>query len=444
MSLWQIFHSVKTVLSQDPSQLDPSGQVILLLSPYISQNSVTGDDVKINITNFVNGVIKSTNEQQIPDVIDELEHLVSHYATQNHKGHVITDCILEGLTEALRTQTGAIKFNNIYKVQQAYWDRLQYHDPDRHRMHRTIRINGMPFAEGALVYLMRCYADKYGINLEIIDIAWRDVGAALLTNRVDVAFYPNNIIKQLGGLHRLARNRLVFRTAPVFTYNNYYFLSRANFIPRKPDLSAITKGVAVVPNSDHEEVLKDWYKHESPRRFLWKVKSKPSLEKIIVPVASPDDALRDVVDGDVDYCVAGGIHTQYATEALKGIIQSSEIPVRSSEIPGVSAGTDVFFWAVSSRMDDSKWILKDVISLWAHVNNEWQTIKKGARDNKLRAHCVTYVNRQPNQAFVTDEKGRTPEYPEDIFERLASLIDKHDQFLDPPAGEILPIDIEGW
>jgi hypothetical protein len=221
MSLWDIFHSVKTVLNQGPSRLDPPRQVILLLSPYISQNSDLTKDVKINITNFVKDAIKFTNEQQVSEIIDELEHLVSHYAKQKDEGRVIkdegrviADCILEGLTEALKTQTGAIKFNNIYKVRQAYWDCLQYYDPDRHRMHRTIRINGMPFAEGALVYLMAYYADKYGINLEIIDIAWRDVGAALLTNRLDIAFYNNNITKQLEGLHRLAGNRCNFSISP--------------------------------------------------------------------------------------------------------------------------------------------------------------------------------------------------------------------------------------
>jgi hypothetical protein len=405
-----------------------------LLAPYISQQlPILSDDVQKNITNFVHEITKNTSSDGKKDLIDELKHLVSHYAKKKNIGHAVTTCVLDGLTKTLgEPGSKSVSFNDIYQVRQAYWAHQEPYNPDKHRMHRTIRINGMPFAEGVLVYLMEHYAHQYAINLEIIDIPWRDVGAALLTNKIDVAFYNETITKQMESLHRLMDNRLLFRSDKAFTYKKYYFLSKtAN--PVEPDLASMNEpNIAVVSNSDYVDVLANWCEKK-----LGENKWNEAFQRVMVPVRSPDEAFRMVVDGEVTYCIAGGIHAQYAKQAFPQLFNTPH------EITNINIETDVFFWTASSRADNCKKTLSDMISLWIQVKNEWLTIKNGqdADNKRLRSHCVTYVNRQPNEAFVICT---TKAECDDLFTtNLASLISNHDEFHVPKAGGFEHITIAG-
>ncbi|MEE9426065.1 MAG: hypothetical protein V3V18_13975 [Methylococcales bacterium] len=448
MSCDEIYDSVVNYFStKKPSDIQvPSERVIQLLSPYISQNlgalernDIVRNDIKNNISNFVQELCTLATKD--PDkkgalkkeLIDELKHLVSHYAKKECIGPQVADYILDELANSLITQSttteinNPIKFDDISDVRQAYWDRRKHNDKilraDKHRMHRTIRINGMPFAEGVLVYLMEYYADNFAINLEIIDIPWRDVGTALLTNRIDVAFYNKSIEEQMKGLHRLLDNRLLFRSDKVFTYKTYYFLSKTTN-PKKPDLSNMTEpSIAVVSYSDHVEVLTNWCK------FFYPDDWKKPFERAVFPVRSPDEALRMVVDGVATYCIAGGIHAQYASNSFPGLLQQDAI--------SKCHVTPVYFWTVSSRADDCKRILKDMISLWIQVESEWLTLKNGqdANNKDLQSRCVTYVNRQPNQAFVIP--GGDIQYDDLFTKNLAQLINKHDVFHRPSVNEFI-------
>lgn len=450
MSCEQIRDSVVEALSTiNPCNIaDPSGRVIQLLSPYISQNCdrLTDGDIKKKISGFLQELCTLAADgsdgrgDKKKDLIDELKHLVSHYAKRESIGPQVADCILNELAKALITQSTStlinpIKFDDISDVRQAYWNRHKHDDdvlrPDKHRMHRTIRINGMPFAEGVLVYLMEHYANDFAINLEIIDIPWRDVGTALLTNQIDVAFYNDSITEQIKGSHRLLDNRLLFRSEKAFTYKKYYFLSRLPY-PVKPDISEMVEpSIAVVSNSDYVSVLSAWCKKE-----VGTDKGEEQFECAMFPVRSPDEALRMVVDGKARYCIAGGIHAQYAINAFPGFFNDPyEINI-ALQIP-------VFFWTVSSRADDCKRILKDMISLWVQMKNEWLTIKNGQdADNKnLQSHCVTYVNRQPNQAFIIP--GNEVTYDNLFTRSLAKLIHDHDDLHLPSADKFDPIQFTG-
>ena len=140
-----------------------------------------------------------------------------------------------------------------------------------------------------------------------------------------------------------------------------------------------------------------------------------------------------VVDNEADYCVAGGIHEHYAQSVFGDYIQVSEIENINT--------TDVFFWAISSRKDQSKRVLTDIISLWEQMLNQWTTVKYGL-DDSIRSHCVTYVNRQPNKAFINYNANNGNH--NELFKLLAKLIEDHDKFCSPDITKIDPIPIAGW
>lgn len=413
--------------------------VIYLLAPYIY--SLVSDSKTAEIDSSDKGLIEDSvytaassckSEQEKNDFVDELQHLVAHHAQRktNHPdrktdniGKILTEAVLSGLTKTLGPNTPVKKenigFDDVAIVQQSFWNRQKAIKCRTHRTHNTIRINGMPFAEGALIYLMGYYADEYAISLEIVDVPWKDVGTALLTNRIDVAIYNDQIDKQLVRNHRFINSRQFFKTCTAFTYQGYYILGRndrdiAELFDNDSKTKKQSNRVAVVLNSDSEQIFTSWCNKIR--------KNDQTPEDRILPVSSPDLAIRSVIDGDCNFCIAGGIHATYVARYFKKIV-------------GQKVGQDVLddpvevrFWAVSPKKDQSERMLKDIISLWSEVCDKWTTVKKGNGSDleRLRDDCVTYVNRQHNQAFVTGVTGVTEVGLETTpFEELSGLIDKH-------------------
>jgi len=417
------------------ARLNPVEFVIYLLSPFINSIASNGGEFKPDEKSIVYESVKMASESCKSELdkiyfIDEVEHLVAHHALRKlkdatpHIGKNISELILKGLTDALRERKNDgfdpalkqedINFDDISKVRQSYWNRQKPISCINHKTHTTIRINSVPFAEGALIYMLAYYAHEYAINLEIVDTAWKDVGAALLTGKIDVAIYNEKITDQFSRHHKLIRSRLFYRTQKVFTYKGYFLLgstgSDFKAVVKKKEFTEKNR-VAVVLNSDSENIFKIYCDTTLGRDVY---------EKLVMPAKSPDSAIKSVVNGECNFCIAGGIHTEYVNQHFKDIIGTQ---INKDEF---DTEVEVFFWSVSSKKQQSEKILRDIASLWGEVHDGWFSVKKGIEDEdlSLREGCVAHVNRQPNQAFVTEK-----EHDDDTivcpFDVLSKLIDDH-------------------
>ncbi len=455
-NLWQ---TARTFLYRTQSVLDDKGRegffhaiaslnalefTIYLLSPYIyektriSLSDSDGDLISSSIKTALEEGCQQTKRNRpgdekklIVDLIDELEHLVAHYAKEKY-GNQIADWIVNGITNALPNKN-ELTFDDVTNVRQAYCNKQQSKDADIHRVHRTIRINDLPFAEGVFIYLMTQYAHEYGINLKVERIPWQDVGAALLTNRIDVAVHNETLkTKQLVGLHRIANNRILYHTDNIFQYKKYYLLGRKS-VPNTNSLHIKITGnnksrVAVVLNSDHENVFRHWWEEKSKKNR----KIKKGAEDVWLPVSTPDAAVAAVVDGKADYCFAGGIHKEYSLREFRKIFTTSN--KEHSLTLKDNIDINISFWSVSSRKTDSKILLNDIVTLWTEVFNQWNSVKHSEDQSvkELQKSCVAYVNGRPNKAFVKD------------FKELQKLIDEHDTFLPFDSGKIEEEQVRGW
>lgn len=133
----------------------------------------------------------------------------------------LADQLANAVSKALVSQSKQWKFSGITKVRQHLWKCRVARKPDVEVVHDTVRINDIPFAESSYLYLMQHEASRVGIELVIQPIPWSEVGAALLTNSIDVAIYNQAIDNQLGGLSRSTSCSGLVRTGALFRYDNY-------------------------------------------------------------------------------------------------------------------------------------------------------------------------------------------------------------------------------
>jgi len=396
---------------------------IYLLSPYIYEIINSAGKLKKDlITSSVTEAIKKSYKDDLnAELIDELEHLVSHHSKDKRYGKDIVDCIAKGVTNAISSECAT--FDDVTTIRQAYWNKQQYTNVNYRKTDRTIRINGLPFAEGVFVYLMAHYAHEYGINLKIENIPWQDIGTALLTNRIDVAIHNDSIKNsQLRGRGHLANNRILFRTEErIFQYTGYSILGREPITRLFTPLSINKDRIAVVQNSDHEHVFLAWYAKEKTSGAL-------SVEKRWLPVHTPDAAVEAVVNGEVNFCLVGALHKDYAQKEFEAVFKNE----RSLPCEGI----DLYCWSVSHRKSDSNMLLNDLVTLWTEMVRQWNHVKhsQGESEEELRNSCVAFVNGQPNKGFIERE----------FKDGLQKFIDEHDTLYSPMRRKIKSESVEGW
>jgi len=275
----------------------------------------------------------------------------------------------------------------------------------------------MPFAEGALIYLLQHYAYDFAINLEIVDVKWSEIGSALLTGKIDVAVYTDVIKDQIKASRWLLDNRQIYSSEAVFCYNGYFIL-HPNTAPNP--LPNPLK-VAVASHSDHHEALQTWMR--SPNKYV--------VEQI--PVDTPDDALALFLDkeGDCNACFCGHLHKYFAEKITPGALSKIDIGENKDEAVGIK------MWTVARTRSEAEDRLEKVVSVWNRVKDEWDRIKHGVGSGleDLRKDCVAHVNRQPNRVFVHEGSD------EEDFKKLCKLIDDHNELKAPDAGGITESDV---
>lgn len=353
--------------------------------------------------------------------------------------------ILQGLAEVIgRGPDPLIRFTDLADIEQAYWNCNVLEQPNPLAAHRTVRMNALPFAESVILHRMVSLARDQGINLELVEVPWDHVGRALLTNRIDIAFYSKAIAKQLRELKHELEGRILYRSSKTaMVYHRYYLLRRNPKL--YPNTGLPRFKVAVVANSDHETVLE--YLLTSPSTAIRK-----KLRRIGLPVgrfnvkdlecvvSNPDDAVEHLVNGDggVTHCLAGGIHYQYIKNHLAHCIDDGDTvrvckdafkaPADEGQFP-----TELRFFTVSRSSKDAAEFLRPIAAIWSAFDQDWNHLRHGMDGNqelkKRRIRCAVHVNRDPKKVFVSN-------WPE-----LRDLITDHNQFF-RDIGDPEKVDLE--
>jgi hypothetical protein len=280
-------------------------------------------------------------------------------------------------------------------------------------------MNDVPFAESIFARLMQEHTGELGYLIEVKDIPYSQVGAALRANHIDVALYNGSLKNQLGQLkgtdHRFG-NKFVLASHELYRYQRYPVLGCTRPEPRgKHKLS-------VPQNSDFELVISEI----ASKREYFRVPGvrKPfHLYKDVVYRESADEALADVVDGRVEYCLVGGLQERYAVAQFgakpKSRIKSqvkNRVYLLSPLFRNKSGakGGGARFWVAADRREQGTSIVNAMVAIWNEsVVQEWVRLAT-AKDDKNQTELVEFINARRHKAFVRD------------FDELVDLIDKHD------------------
>jgi hypothetical protein len=152
--------------------------------------------------------------------------------------------------------------------------------------------------------------------------------------------------------------------------------------------------------------------------------------KYIAPVLTPDEAVAAYIDGTVYRCVVGALHKKY----LEDIFLKNEF-IKIDPQCGNEEATDVFFWAVSKRKDQSLSVLKSVIAMWDDVVNKWDMVNNGLGEEweSLRNSSLIYLNERPNSVYFYGD------YPS-----LVELLDGHNTKYPMSSDGIVVARVKGW
>lgn len=329
-------------------------------------------------------------------LIDDIKRLIEHYS-RHDKGEMLLDRIIEGFCNTRKSHKSSndnlnFSFEIITDLRQAYWSGRKPKPITTKNTHKTIRINGLPFAESAYIYYLSECASELGINLEIIDVPWNEVGLALLTERIDIAVHNDSLLReQLPNHRRLAQNRILYCSDTILEYKNYFRLThkvRDNI--KKPC-------IALVIDSDHHLVFIEWL-NENRETFLndinYPLDQYKSNDDLILPVSNPDLAVAEFLDGGVAECLVGGIHNKYLCKEFNSEVNSRNLD-RTLPI-------NVFFATLVNSEKNARNTLLDIISSWRQVEKNWKWIRNGMLDEvvELKKRIVAHVNRQPHRAFI--------------------------------------------
>lgn len=341
------------------------------------------------------------NESEAKDLIDDVKRVIEHYST-HPKGGQLLNSIIEGFCKSRGNLPRnkwrySTSFLCIAALRQAFWENLQPMPRNTNKTDRTIRINGLPFAESAYIYYLSECASDFDVNLEIIDVPWNEVGLSLLTGRIDIAIHNKSLWEnQLPIYKKLAQNRMLYRSESIFQYHFYCRLCHK-------DKGRIKKNcIAIVKDSDHCSVFKEWTKVEKNlTSFLSSINypnpdaAKPGCDYIL-PVSSADAAVAAFLDEGIAECLVGGIHKHY----IKSEFNSEIDTIILTGLPS----TEIYFTTLANSAKLAENNLADVISSWKKVVNDWDWIKNGLPEETqaLQIRILAHVNRQPYKAFISD------------------------------------------
>ena len=218
------------------------------------------------------------------------------------------------------------------------------------RRQRTIRINNIPFPEGAYVQTMKHLGDINGINLEIRDVSWNATYMALLNDQIDIAIHNEESMKaqessvppRLIGDHVGHKGAVLMQSEEVFAYRDGYYkleLRRGG---------TFKKGkIAVVEASDLGGL--------APHPTKYPVES----------VLECFDAMFN--NSDVKGCIVGRLHRDFARSYLSKLVRISRWSRNRATLR---------FWALQ-HSEERDWKFREIMFLWNETSRIW---KGGGRD----------------------------------------------------------------
>ncbi len=326
-------------------------------------------------------------------------------------------------------QFGYLNFTTVTMLKQTYWEArqrkiLNSKIPSRRRPGSTdklIRVNDVPFAEAVHPELIARYAPHLGYTIDVVrGIDPSEIGTALYTNRIDVAFYNGSIKKQFRGLSKRFEERLIFHTGILFHYQDYPILQ--NPTVTAANTSAFKK-IGVPGRSDFEDVIASHRGRKSrffnlPLKSLLSQKSRNLVieESDIVYLSSADEALERLTNGELQYCITGGLQGEYASKKfgsrahLLGYLNGAKSHTERDD-------NGARFWAAVQSRHQAEALLYPMIEIWnEHVVGRWAGIVSGlgSEMRNFREDLVTLVNAGDHRAFVDD------------FDMLNELITRHE------------------
>ena len=309
-------------------------------------------------------------------------------------------------------------FQNLAEIKQSYWDARAsrvMHDIARNRSHRVIRINDIPFAEAVFPALLSWHSNDNGYNVLIENVPWSEVGEALLTERIDVAIYPEYVTSQIKSIRLLFPEKMILRGPPLLEYRRYPVIRNTGLVEHPGR-------IAVPRHSDFELVIDE----AKSRGYLDLTKGAARGSRIRVGSGidwhhSADAVMAAVINGKVEFGLVGALQACYATtEYERGIRDGEHFKVELCAVLNRSSPNDCYFWAAPKKtnMADGKKLLSAMTSMWnRQVVEGWKNLSsKHVSDDDLKAQSrlVAMVNSQSHCSFVSS------------FEQLQDLIKSHD------------------
>jgi hypothetical protein len=329
--------------------------------------------------------------------------------------HIVANTIaLEIQNELGSAEYGGINFNTVAEIKQAYWSAKAKHDDRkelRHQSYDVLRINDVPFAESVFAKLMQEHTGELGYIIQVVNVEWSEVGAALRSNRIDVALYNGTIKNQLLGVEHRFDSKLILPSKRLYRYSQYPVLAST--------LPGAENKISVPFNSDFEVVIEDNVKggriRLGPRESI-------DAKNGVIYCSSADEALANVVDGKTKYCIVGALQRYHALKQFgKSRVRDVSLLDQSLKTKKEESEADARFWVAADRRDDAKDIIAAMVAIWNKaVVREWNRIVYTI-DPALKARqteIIEFINAQQHKAFV------------ERFDDLVQLISTHDGELD--------------
>ena len=217
--------------------------------------------------------------------------------------------------------------------------------PWKFRKNHTIRINRIPFTEAALIHAMAIVGRSNGIDLKIVDVPWSETYRALVNDKIDIALHDKAIDTAQRPLvpGKLPQLKLLRTDKPLYTYIGYNVIKRKKKGWKKTGKTS-TKRIAVIGNSEHNDVCKEYNNRHKGRQL------------IPYPVDGVSECFETLFKGKADACIVGGHERDFAKKYLrcKGVVKFYTED---------KLATGVYFWALQTSQEEN-WKTTEIIDLW--------------------------------------------------------------------------------